>query len=86
MNRLERIETLIRIGVKNLLTTEECALWMGISEDRLRHLASDREIPHYKKNGRLFFAKSEIEEWQTTDKVPSRYEIAEQATQYLYNH
>ena len=38
VDRLARIEKLITIGSKNVLTTDEVAMLLGISTSRVRHL------------------------------------------------
>lgn len=81
--RLERIERLLLISSKEVLTTSECALMLDISESRLRHLTSEKEIPHYKNGRNLYFKKSEIEQWQTKYKVLTKDEINAQASTYI---
>lgn len=78
--RLERIEKLLLIGSKQVLNVSECAMMLGISESRVRHLTSDKELPYYKQGKSVFFKKSEIEEWMLRDKVASNDEINRQAT------
>lgn len=80
--RLERIERLLIIGSKEVLTTSDVALLLNISESRVRHLASAKEIPYYKQGGRTYFKKSEIEEWQLSQRIPTNKEIKRRATTY----
>lgn len=80
--RLERIERLLIIGSKEVLTTSDVALLLNISESRVRHLASAREIPYYKQGSRTYFKKSEIEEWQLSQRIPTNKEIKRRATTY----
>lgn len=81
--RLERIERLIVIGAKNVLTTSEVALMLGVSTSRIRHLVSDREIPHYRQGNKVFFSKSEIEDWQLAQRIPTNTEISSKATTHI---
>lgn len=81
--RLERIERLIVIGAKNVLTTSEVSLMLGISESRIRHLVSEREIPHYRQGNKVFFRKSEIEHWQLAQRIPTNSEINSKATTHI---
>lgn len=67
--RLARIERLITIGSKNVFTTDEVALLLGISTSRVRHMVCDREIPHYRRGNKVYFKKSEIEDWQLSQRV-----------------
>ena len=81
--RLERIERLLLIGSKQALNVSECAIMLGISESRVRHLTSDRELPFYKQGKSVFFKKSEIEDWMLSQKVQSKAEIQQQTNSYL---
>lgn len=49
---------------KEILTTAEACLFLGISESYLYKLTSTKKIPHYKPNGRLvFFNRDELKQW-----------------------
>lgn len=81
--RLERIERLIAIGTKEVLTTAELALYLDISESRLRTITSERNIPHYKNDfGRVCFLKSEIDKWRLGEKVKTKEELKQEAKAY----
>lgn len=73
--RLERIERMVAIGFKKVLNVTDVALLLGISESRVRHMAADKELPHYKPNGRLYFNKEEIEAYLLRNRRPSKEEI-----------
>lgn len=81
-NRLERIERLVLLGSKQVLDTKEVALLLGISESRIRHLVSERNIPHYRQGAKLYFKKSEIEQWQTQTRIPTIAEMESRGTTY----
>jgi len=38
-------------------------------------MASDRKIPYYKRNGKLYFSKSELEMWIKTERIPADFEL-----------
>ena len=84
--RLERLERLVMLGTKNVLNTSEVALLLNLSEDRVRHLVHDREIPHYKQGGRLYFSKQEIEQWQMQNRIATNAELNEKADFYNFKH
>lgn len=84
--RLERIERLMVIGSKAVLDTKEVALMLNISESRVRHLVSERNIPHYKQGRITYFKKSEIEEWQLQNRIPTNDEIRKKAVNYTALH
>ncbi|MFG6425863.1 helix-turn-helix domain-containing protein [Lepagella muris] len=82
--RLERIETLVSINAKEVLTVKEVSLLIGRSESRIRHLVADREIPHYKNDrGQVNFRRSEIEAWQLGERIPTRAETDSKAATYI---
>ena len=76
--RLERIEKFTMLGAKSVLTLEEVSLFTGLSKARLYTLTAKREIPHY-KNGKLYFVRSEIEQWLTRYRVATNEEIQSNA-------
>ena len=52
------------LGVKEVLDVNDVAALTGLSLSRIHHLTSKRLIPYYKPNGgKLFFKKSEINQW-----------------------
>lgn len=81
--RLERIESLVLIGAKNVLNVAETAIMLNLSQSRVRHLVSERAIPHYKQGAKTYFKKSEVEQWQLSYRVPTTQEIESQATTHL---
>lgn len=80
--RLERIERLVMIGSKEVLDTREVAMLLNISESRIRHLACERNIPHYRQGVKLYFKKKEIEQWQTQTRIPTNEEMESRGTTY----
>lgn len=82
MAQLARLERLLVIGTKEVLTTEDLSLMTGMSKDHIRHLVCERAIPYYKPSGRLYFKKSEIEEWMLQNRVPTQAEVNSQAETY----
>lgn len=81
--KLDRISELTLISSKNVLDLQEAALFTGFSIGHLYRLTSGRQIPHFKKFRRLFFKKSELEEWLLERKVLTEEEIDEKATTYI---
>lgn len=83
--RLERIERLLIISVKEALTVAEVAIFLGISESRVRHLTSNKEMPYYKQGSKTYFKKSEIEKWMLNERISTKEDIEAQAQTYLVN-
>lgn len=84
--RFDRIEVAARLGSKEVLNIEEAALLTGYKVKGLYTLTSEKRIPHYKKNGKLYFRKSELEAWMTENKVLTEKEIHSKAVTYTVTH
>jgi len=84
--KLDRIEQLAMIGSKSVLDLSEAAVFTGYSESHLYNLTSKRQIPHYKKNRKLYFKKQELEEWMLEREVKTDKEIRSKASTYVSTH
>ena len=84
--RLDRIEQLTLIGAKATLDITEAALYTGMSTGHLYRLTSQRGIPYYKKNRKVYFNKSELDAWMQETRIPTMAEIDRQATTYCATH
>lgn len=80
--RLDRIERLTLISAKTILDADEAATFASLSLGRIYRLTSEKKIPHYKRGNRLYFRKSELEEWLLETKVKTSEEIASEADTY----
>lgn len=80
--QLNRIEMLTTMTAKTIFNLEEAAMFTGFTAGHLYRLTSGKQIPHYKKNRKLYFKKEELEEWLTEQKVMSESEIARKAMTY----
>ena len=90
MNKLDRIENLIKEG--KLIQHEEqtetmdlktVAKYLRIPTSSIYKYTSTREIPHIKFGKKLYFRKSEIDEWLSTKKITTKKEIEEMAIEYM---
>ena len=88
---MQLIAILSRIGVvytllaaKNVLTLEDTSLLTGLSKSHLYKLTCNRQIPHYKPNGKqLYFDRTEIEAWMKQGKVNTIDESEQMEVVYL---
>lgn len=85
-DKLDRIEQLTIISSKTVLDLSEAAVFTGYSESHLYNLTSKKSIPHYKKNRKLFFKKTELEEWLLERQVKTDKEIESKAATYVSTH
>lgn len=84
--RLENIERLLAMMTKTALTTEDVAVLLGVSAAHVRNLASAGELAHYRSGKRIYFKRSDIEDWQLQNRVASNAEINSEAATYLATH
>ena len=80
--RLDRIERLVIIGSKEVLNTSEVAMMLNVAVQTVRNMMHERAIPYYKRGGKAFFKKSEIEDWMLQERIPTNDEIKSQAATY----
>lgn len=85
-DKLDRIAEFALIGSKSVLSMDEAALFTGMSKGYLYRLTSQRRIPHFKKSRKLYFKKSELEEWMLDSKVLTDEEIRDWASTYVSTH
>ena len=85
-NQLGRVERLAAINAKAILDLDEAVLFTGFSKGHLYRLTSERQIPHYKKNRKLYFRKSELEAWLLEEKVLTNAELDSRAATYIATH
>lgn len=80
--RFDRLEQLTLIGAKTVLNLEEAVVFTGLSKGHLYRLTSEKKIPYYKKCRKLYFKKSEIEEWMLECKILTDDKINTKAITY----
>lgn len=85
-NQLGRVERLATISAKPILDLDEAVLFTGFSKGHLYRLTSERQIPHYKKNRKLYFKKTELEAWLLEEKVLTNAELDSRAATYMATH
>ena len=85
-DKLHNLSRLTLISSKSVLDFEETLLFTGLSKGHLYRLTSTRQIPYFKKNRKLYFKKSDLEEWMLERRVPTADEIQSKATTYIATH
>ena len=85
--QLDRIEQYAMIAAKTMLNIKEASFILGLSEQSVRNKARSHEISCYKPNiNRLYFKKSELEEWMMQNRSKSIKEIESEAAAYCVTH
>ena len=85
--QIDGLRKLIIAGSKEVLSIEECATFTSLSVAHIYRLTSQRAIPFYKPmGGKIYFKKSEIENWLLQGRQATNNEISSQATTYCVTH
>lgn len=87
LDRLNGLEKLIReqnLFSKEVLNFNEACQYLELSHSHLYKLTSAGKIPHYKPNGKkLYFKRTELDNWLLRNRNGSQQEIEQQAADYL---
>lgn len=80
---LEKLEELKSL-TKTWYTPQEAALYAGCSVDTLRSYMYKGELAYSKPTGgRVFISKKDLDEFLSKGRIPSKYEIEAQASNYI---
>lgn len=69
----------------HLLDLSEACEFIRLSKQTIYNKLARREIPHQRKNGRLYFSSIELTEWIKSGKRKTNEEIKDDARSYLTN-
>lgn len=86
-NEIKEIKKLLlaqNLQKKEFLTVEETTVYLQLSKSCLFKMTSNKEIPFYKPGGKkLYFKRSELDEWVFSSKVISNDNLADETENYL---
>jgi len=86
-NEIKEIKELLlalNIQQKEFLTVEDATVYLQLSKSCLFKMTSNKEIPFYKPGGKkLYFKRSELDEWVFSSKVISNDNLADETENYL---
>lgn len=70
--RLNEIRTATLLGSKQIYTTSEACLFLGVKRSYLYELVRNQKIPYFKsRGGKLtYFKRKDLEEWMTDNNIP----------------
>jgi excisionase family DNA binding protein len=68
---------------KEIMDLKEVAAFLKVSKHTIYRLTHRREIPHYKKGGKLYFKREEIEAYRDSGKQLTHEEFEAQARKKL---
>ena len=67
----------------DIMNIGDTATYLGCSKQTIYRYTSTRMIPHFKRNNRVLFRKEDLIKWITEGKVRTRWEIEQEANEYL---
>lgn len=82
LNELREIKALSLLSAKNVLTIEDVSKLTDLSVSCLYKKTCAKEIPHYKKDKRIYFKRQEIEEWMLQNRIATNAELEHSAINY----
>lgn len=79
--KLDEIKSITIISVKNALTVDEAAIYMGMSSEYVKKMAKNRKIKSYRsKTGRsIYLHKADLDKWMMYSEVMSQEDINNEA-------
>jgi len=88
LDRIERAIERIKIPVQNppvneLMDIKEVVSYLKISSSAIYKLTASNGIPHYKNGKKVYFKKSEIDDWIFAKRIKTMDEIETEAMEYL---
>lgn len=62
--RLDRIERYVMLGTTNIYNTEQAALYLGVTQERIRVLCRQQAITYYKSDGgKITIRREDLEKY-----------------------
>ncbi len=72
---------------KTVLSFGEACKYLDVSESHLYKLTSTKQIPHFCPQGKkLYFKRTELDDWLQRNRQSSADEIAALATEYIFKN
>lgn len=80
---LEKQELLSLLQSKNVLTTEEAALYLNISVPTLRELRRNKKIASYQPSRKVFYKREDLDDWLLNSKQSDETVIESRVSGYF---
>jgi excisionase family DNA binding protein len=81
----EKQEILSLLQVKNVLTTEEAALYLNISVPTLRNLRKNNKIASQQPVRKIFYMREDLDEWLLNNRQSDNSSIENRVSNYFLN-
>ena len=73
----------VKSAIKEVLTSDEAAAYLGITKSALYKLTMGRKIPFYKSAKLCYFDRQEIIAWMKSHRVATKEELDEKAREII---
>lgn len=83
LSNLEKQELLSLLQAKNVLTTEEAALYLNISVPTLRELRRNKKIASYQPSRKVFYKREDLDDWLLNSKQSDESAIENRVSGYF---
>ncbi|CAA0253127.1 DNA-binding protein [Tenacibaculum maritimum] len=84
IKELKKLLLAQNIQQKEILTVDDAIIYLQLSKSCLHKMTSNKEIPFYKPGGKkIYFKKSELDEWVFNGKITSNNELEGDVENYL---
>ena len=84
LNHIEKLLSEQSLLQKQVLNFNEACLYLDISQSHLYKLTSTKQVPHFCPQGkRLYFKRTELDEWLQRNRKSAADEIDQAATDYI---
>ena len=79
----KQVDNVPVVYANELMNVQQVAEYLTLSVQTIYSLVHKMEIPNSKRGKRLYFKRSEIDEWIRQSRRKTRVEIEQEATNYL---
>lgn len=92
IGKLNNIENLLKtvmkkdngtVAVTEVFNLNQAAEYVSLSKSAIYKKTSERNIPHFKQGKKLFFKRSELNDWLTQNRISTDAEIEQMASEYI---
>jgi prophage regulatory protein len=82
LRKLNDIQRAVQLSVKEILTIDEAAISLGLAKSYIYKLTCLKQIPYYKNGRKVYFRKSELEDWMTCTRIATNQELMQEANKF----
>jgi excisionase family DNA binding protein len=83
LNDLEKILKENLLQRKDVFTVDEAAVYMNLSKPTLYKLTSEKKISYHKPYGKVYFKRSDCDNFMLSNRQPSNQELADNTVHFL---